>query len=274
MVARRGQRRRAYSAADVPRIPATPASTPLREPAAPNVAGNGAATAARDAAAAARHRTRTPGIQLDCGAGSDVRHVGIAFVHGIGSQQPAETLLDWGGAVIRLLLDNRVGHDASADPVIACELDPSPDESRYIELQLPATTVDGQPVPEQHWVMTEAWWAQRVRPPAFGQMAEWLGPRGAIRRILLAILPRPRGVHDPRLRPWAATYPLRRGENGIEEAAEQFPVAGHEDEPIDPGDDVSWRQATMEIKRQRIQRRAGSGLQSVARVSAALYLQA
>ncbi|HKG57236.1 MAG TPA: hypothetical protein VKA85_08310 [Candidatus Limnocylindrales bacterium] len=261
----------------MPRTTVTQAATQLataaRDAAATSGGGNGASTPSTDAAAA-RRRTRAPGIQLDCGAGADVRHVGIAFVHGIGSQQPAETLLDWGGAVIRLLLDNRVGHDASADPVIACELDPGADESRYIELQLPATTVDGEPVPEQHWVMTEAWWAQRVRPPAFGQMAEWLGPRGAIRRILLAILPRPRGVHDPRLRPWAATYPLRRGDNGVEEAAERFPVAGHENDAVDYPDDVPWAQATTALKRQRIQRRAGTSLEGIAKVSAALYLQA
>ena len=63
-------------------------------------------------------------------------------------------------------------------------------------------------VPEQHWVMTEAWWAERVRPPAFGDMAEWLGPRGAIRRIVGAMLPRRRNEHDPRLRPAVQVEPL------------------------------------------------------------------
>jgi hypothetical protein len=201
-----------------------------------------------------RRRKREPGFALDCGTGPDVRHVGIVFVHGIGSQQPGETLLHWGGAIIGLLLDVRVAQQASGDPVIACQLDPGPFESRYIELQLPAaTSADGTAIPEQHWVMTEAWWAQRVRPPAFGQMAEWLGPRGAIRRILLAILPRGRGEHDPRLRPCADTYPLRRDEHGVEESAEHGNVVGQEG---------------------RTDTAAQAALRSVGRVSAGLYLQA
>ena len=73
-------------------------------------------------------------------------------------------------------------------------------------------TEDGNArVPEQHWVMTEAWWAERVRPPAFGDMAEWLGPRGAIRRIVGAMLPRRRNEHDPRLRPAVQVEPLEIG---------------------------------------------------------------
>lgn len=200
-----------------------------------------------------RRRRHQPGFELDCGTGPEVRHVGIVFVHGIGSQEPGETLLDWGGAIIGLLLDVRVAQNATGDPVIASQLDPGPTNSRYIELQLPAASVDGTTIPEQHWVMTEAWWAQRVRPPAFGQMAEWLGPRGAIRRILLAILPRGRGEHDPRLRPWVAQHRLRRDEHGVEEDAEHGHVVGLRD---DAGGT------------------AQTALRNVARVSAGLYLQA
>lgn len=156
-----------------------------------------------------RRREHVPGFHLDCGAGPDVPHVGIVFVHGIGSQEAGATLLDWGGKITALLLDARAIEGAAGDPVIDCQLDPGPSESRYIELQLPeATNKNHELVPEQHWVMTEAWWAQRVRPPAFGEMAEWLGPRGAIRRIVAAMLPRGGGEHDPRLRPSVTVHRL------------------------------------------------------------------
>jgi hypothetical protein len=254
------------------------ATTPAPSPGLRRSAGltGGAGNRRGDGAAAAvRRRQRTPGIELNCGAGPDIRHVGIAFVHGIGSQQPAETLLDWGGAIIRLLLDIRVGHKAAGDPVIDCQLDPGPSESRYIELQLPATSSGGKTIAEEHWVMTEAWWAQRVRPPSFGQMAEWLGPRGAIRRILLAILPRPRGEHDPRLRPWAVQHHLRRDKHGVEEAAQHGHVAGMADEGDSADEEQpSWSSASMEGRRRIVRRAARSGLEQVARVSAALYLQA
>jgi hypothetical protein len=185
-------------------------------------------TDGRSASAAAHRRRRDPGIRLDCHAESGIRHVGIVFVHGIGTQEAGETLLDWGGAIIGALLDVRVGHQASADPVIDVQLDPGPGESRYIELQLPPVLIGGTPVPEQHWVMTEAWWAQRVRPPSFGQMAEWLGPRGSIRRIVMALLPNV-AQHDPRLRPAVERHPLRRNaETGDpEEDVEHGPPVGH-----------------------------------------------
>jgi hypothetical protein len=169
--------------------------------------------------ASARRRVRAPGIRLDCGAGPDVRHVGIAFVHGIGSQQAGETLLDWGGAMVRVLLDARVRHHASSDPVIDVQLDPASGESRFIEVQLPRVEVDGVEIPEQHWVMTEAWWAQRVRPPAFGQMAQWLGSGGAIRRIIDALVAGKHGTADPRLRPAIRAHPLGRAADGsVDEA--------------------------------------------------------
>ncbi len=165
-----------------------------------------------------RHRVRSPGIKLDCGAGPEVPHVGIVFVHGIGSQAAAETLLDWGGAIVRVLSDARAGHHAAADPVLDAQLDPGPGESRFIEVQLPAIeTEDGATVPEQHWVMTEAWWAQRVRPPSFRQMADWLGTGGAITRIVDALIAPKRGAGDPRLRPAAEVRPLHIGPGGVEE---------------------------------------------------------
>ena len=158
-----------------------------------------------------RQRQHVPGFRLDCGTGPEVPHVGIVFVHGIGAQEAGETLLDWGGKIIALLLDARGIEGTAGDPVIDVQLDPGGSGSRYIEVQLPeATNKQGQVVPEQHWVMTEAWWAQRVRPPAFGEMAEWLGPRGAIKRIVAAMAPRGRTEHDPRLRPAAIVKPLKR----------------------------------------------------------------
>jgi hypothetical protein len=159
-------------------------------------------------------REHKPGFELDCEAPPTVRHVGIVFVHGIGSQEAGSTLLEWSSKIIALLLDARSTQEAKGDPVIDVQLDKSA-SSRFIELRLPEATtrVRGNTVtiPEQHWVMTEAWWAERVRPPAFGEMAEWLGPRGAITRIVTAMLPRNSNSHDPRLRPAVQVHHLEVG---------------------------------------------------------------
>ncbi len=185
--------------------------------------------------AAAGEDIRPPGLALRCGDPTACRHVGIVFVHGIGSQQAGQTLLDWGGAIVREIVDARVRQGVSADPVIDVQLDPGPSGTRFIEVRLPAITIDGADLPEQHWVMTEAWWAQRVRPPTFAQMADWLGPHGAIRRILEALLTRRKGVHDPRLRPFAVTHGLRRSSAGdVEEDAAPGPPAGRSSTPGNP----------------------------------------
>ena len=210
------------------------------------------------ATASERRRKHVPGFELDCRTGADVRHVGIVFVHGIGAQEPGETLLDWGGAIAGLLLDIRLAEDTAADPVISCDLDPAPSKSRFIELQLPGVASDGETT-EEHWVMTEAWWAQRVRPPPFGKMAEWLGPRGAISRIVMAMLPREKNKHDARRRPEVMPHTMRRGDqHGPEEDAEFGNVVG---QIVDP------------TGTPRANRVLGSFF-TLGKLSAGLYLQA
>ncbi len=193
------------------------------------------ASGSNEAGTGGDERAHDHGLELRCGDPTACRHVGIVFVHGIGSQQAGETLLDWGEAIVREIVDARVRHGASADPVIDVQLDAGPSGTRFIEVQLPAVTIDGTDLPEQHWVMTEAWWAHRVRPPTFAQMADWLGPHGAIRRILEAILTRRRGVHDPRLRPSVEPHALRRtGSGDVEEDATPGPPAGRSAPPGGP----------------------------------------
>src|SRR5689334_16325044 len=46
------------------------------------------------------------------------RRTGVVFVHGIGTQTPSETFLDWSGPIVELLTDWRADQakDAPADP--------------------------------------------------------------------------------------------------------------------------------------------------------------
>lgn len=131
----------------------------------------------------------------------DEDRVGIVFVHGIGSQKPGETLLQWSGPIIEILSDwwrwptpNDAGRTfptaTSLDPV-----DPVLDAAIDLEstlptitLRIPATTFDDQGFGAKEWVMTEAWWASKVSPPGLSTMTSWLGPGGAAGRIVEAIL--------------------------------------------------------------------------------------
>ena len=131
-----------------------------------------------------------------------VRHVGVVFVHGIGSQEQGEILRDWGGAIARVLIDFRVAAGTDGDPVLATQLDPTAPGRIFVELQLPESTdAQGAAAPEEHWLLTEAWWAHEITPPSFGQMAQWLGPDGAVPRVVKTILPRSTGQSDPRSLP-------------------------------------------------------------------------
>lgn len=102
--------------------------------------------------------------------------VGIVFVHGIGSQRPGETLLDWSRPLIRLLTEWRTAHGLAPDPVVTSDVDFSGASQPTIELEIPAGPVgpDDDPAVPQRWIMTEAWWASRVQPPSLGSMTRWL----------------------------------------------------------------------------------------------------
>ena len=102
--------------------------------------------------------------------------IGIVFVHGIGSQRPGETLLDWSRPLIRLLSEWRTAHGLPPDPVITSDIDFSGASLPTIELDIPAGSVgpDDDPAPARRWIMTEAWWASRVQPPSLGTMTSWL----------------------------------------------------------------------------------------------------
>ncbi len=143
-----------------------------------------------------------PAIELPLCRDKGVHHVGVVFVHGIGSQQQGEILRDWGGAIARVLIDFRVAAGTDGDPVLATQLDPTAPGRIFVELQLPESEdAGGNVLPEEHWLLTEAWWAHEITPPTFGQMAQWLGPDGAVPRIVKTIIPRTAGQSDPRSLP-------------------------------------------------------------------------
>jgi hypothetical protein len=125
---------------------------------------------------------------------------GIVVVHGIGSQLPAETLLQWTAPLIEVLTawrradaeDGRRKFPASEaerpiDPVKDAAIDfhsPFP----TISLRIPETELDGRRHPAREWLITEAWWASNVAPPGLSTMINWLGPGGGAARVVDGIL--------------------------------------------------------------------------------------
>jgi hypothetical protein len=143
-----------------------------------------------------------PRIDLPECRNMGIRHVGVVFVHGIGAQQEGEILRDWGGAIARVLVDFRIDAKQGGDPVLTCQLDPTVEGATFVELQLPDfLSEDGTRVGQEHWILTEAWWAHEITPPSFGQMAQWLGPGGAVPQIVKTIIPHATGRNDPRRSP-------------------------------------------------------------------------
>lgn len=118
-------------------------------------------------------------------------HTGVLFVHGIGQQEPGETLREWGSPIVRAIADVRFERGMQADPVVSARLHPEDGLGLYIELEaLGAPSSDecvGPQLPA-HWVLSEAWWADRVTAPSFSVMASWLGPGGVLARISETVL--------------------------------------------------------------------------------------
>src|SRR5688500_11087194 len=69
---------------------------------------------------------------------------GIVYVHGIGTQAPAETFLDWSGPIVELLTDWRGAQAADQtaaridDPVWRAEFAFNAASPPYLELAIPA----------------------------------------------------------------------------------------------------------------------------------------
>jgi hypothetical protein len=140
------------------------------------------AITAEDYQATALTRPRPEAGQTERPASEPDRdRIGIVFVHGIGTQKPSETFLDWSKPIVQILTTWRVDHGFSPDPVVKAEFSFSGSAPPYLELEVPA--IDGHP--RRHWVVTEAWWAARLRPPSLSDAAAYVrhGLPQILRRI-------------------------------------------------------------------------------------------
>ena len=105
----------------------------------------------------------------------------MILVHGIGTQPPRETLLNWANPIVEMLAawrreyDERPGaaQPLGEDPVenAAVEYDNGAEERAWVRIALPQTDAGH---PQTSWLLTEAYWAGRVRAPAFGQALRYL----------------------------------------------------------------------------------------------------
>jgi hypothetical protein len=110
----------------------------------------------------------------DC---SDADHLGIVLVHGVGFQNPGETLLSWSDRLIRML-NSRYGSNevTPSDLVYRSAVDLHGGRQSSIELRIPAGEGRAR---QQHWLLTEAYWAASFQPPSVPTILAWLGARGA-----------------------------------------------------------------------------------------------
>lgn len=110
-----------------------------------------------------------------------LRSTGVIFVHGIGSQPPRETLLNWANPIVEMLAEWRREYDERLDPHQAIGEDPVEsagieradgwDERAWVRITIPEIDDDH---PASTWLLTEAHWAGRIRAPAFGQAMRYL----------------------------------------------------------------------------------------------------
>jgi hypothetical protein len=88
--------------------------------------------------------------------------VGVVFVHGIGSQKPEDTLLDWSSSFLQPVW---------SDPASEARLTKADllGDVKVVEVSM------RRGAGKQEWLLTEAFWARSVHPPSFEAVAGWLG---------------------------------------------------------------------------------------------------
>ena len=124
--------------------------------------------------------------------------VGVVFVHGIGQQGRAEIVLDWSAPIVRAVADwasSRPdtggpddGHQWNADRVVRSEVDFEGTDLPLVTVRVPGTTEGTVHYEPRTWVMTEARWAEQVRPPSLETMIDWCGPRGVVATVVGRII--------------------------------------------------------------------------------------
>jgi hypothetical protein len=102
--------------------------------------------------------------------------VGVVFVHGIGTQTPSETFLDWSKPIVKLLTTWRAEQPGlTPDPVVRSEFTFSGATPPFLELDIPEVTDESGGVhPRRTFVITEAFWAAQVRAPSLGDAAAYV----------------------------------------------------------------------------------------------------
>jgi hypothetical protein len=197
-----------YPRQTVPKTSTDYQPTPLSSPASDETPGPAPAPAEPPAAARRRPRLRgrtetavAPEPQLPDGI---ARRTGVIFVHGIGTQQPADTFLEWSGPIVELLTEWRrdlelkaamaaaeaagddgrppgIPPDVIVDPVRRGLFTFNAASPPYLEVGVPAHAG----IPETTLVFTEAWWAADLRAPDLGRTLGYLRQR--IRPIVSGI---------------------------------------------------------------------------------------
>jgi hypothetical protein len=99
--------------------------------------------------------------------------VGIVFVHGIGTQKPAETFLDWSSSMVRMLEAWRLEQGFGVDPVVRSQFAFSHSALPFLELDIPASGDRDA----SRWIVTEALWAEAIRAPSLDVVGRYLRDR-------------------------------------------------------------------------------------------------
>jgi hypothetical protein len=108
----------------------------------------------------------TAASPVDSEAHAQRYDLGILFVHGIGDQPRAATLVDFGTPLIEWLSD-RASAESGGAQVLNADLMPQDDIPAHAEVRIEAKSI------VRHWLIAESWWAQTFLAPRFADLARW-----------------------------------------------------------------------------------------------------
>jgi hypothetical protein len=98
-------------------------------------------------------------------------HLGVLFVHGIGTQPPRDTLVRWGDALLNVIGMATKGRAIENEVILTVGQASAGDRSGDKPAEVAVDLRYGDRT--ERWLLAEGWWADCFPAPTYSELVSW-----------------------------------------------------------------------------------------------------